>query len=86
MAKRRPQSNANDTSAGQVPARSKPRRSSGERRSLVSSPSDAAGLAAAQPTEEEIRYRAYFRYLERGASEGDAFDDWLHAERELKKN
>jgi hypothetical protein len=41
---------------------------------------------AATPTEEEIRFRAYFRYLERGAGDGGAFDDWLLAERELKKN
>ena len=36
------------------------------------------------PTEEDIRMRAYHRYLERGAGDGMAFDDWLEAERELK--
>ena len=36
------------------------------------------------PTEEEIRVRAYHRYLERGAGDGLAFHDWLEAERELR--
>ena len=36
------------------------------------------------PSEEDIRMRAYHRYLERGAGDGMAFDDWLEAERELK--
>ena len=37
-----------------------------------------------EPSEEEIRMRAYRRYLERGGSDGLDFDDWLEAERELK--
>jgi hypothetical protein len=37
-----------------------------------------------EPSEEEIRIRAYRRYLERGRSHGQDFDDWLAAERELK--
>ncbi len=39
---------------------------------------------ASEPSEEEIRMRAYRRYLERGGSDGQDFDDWLEAERELK--
>jgi hypothetical protein len=42
-------------------------------------------MNASEPTEEEIRHRAYLRFLERGASHGDDFNDWLEAERELKK-
>ena len=38
-----------------------------------------------EPSEEEIRMRAYRRYLERGGVDGLDFDDWLEAERELKK-
>jgi len=38
-----------------------------------------------EPSEEEIRIRAYRRYLERGRSDGQDFDDWLAAERELKQ-
>jgi hypothetical protein len=40
---------------------------------------------ASEPSEEEIRIRAYRRYLERGGSDGQDFDDWLEAERELKQ-
>jgi hypothetical protein len=36
------------------------------------------------PSEDDIRLRAYHRYLERGGVPGMAFDDWLEAERELK--
>lgn len=35
------------------------------------------------PTHEEIALRAYEIYLERGGSPGDAFQDWMRAEREL---
>ena len=37
-----------------------------------------------EPSEEEIRLRAYHRYLERGGGHGSHFDDWLAAERDLK--
>jgi len=37
-----------------------------------------------KPSEEEIRVRAYHRFLERGSGPGRAFDDWLDAEKELK--
>ena len=42
-------------------------------------------LAGNEPTEEEIRHRAYLRFLERGGGHGNDFDDWLHAERELRQ-
>ena len=37
------------------------------------------------PTEDEIRVRAYHRYLERGGGHGMHFDDWLEAKRELRE-
>ena len=40
---------------------------------------------ASEPSAEEIRMRAYRRYLERGGADGQDFDDWLEAERELKQ-
>ena len=43
-----------------------------------------ADSMASEPSEEEIRMRAYRRYLERGGGHGLDFDDWLQAERELK--
>ncbi|HZP47662.1 MAG TPA: DUF2934 domain-containing protein [Vicinamibacterales bacterium] len=45
---------------------------------------DEVSAADTGPTEEEIRERAYHRYLERGAGHGQDFDDWLEAERELR--
>ncbi len=39
---------------------------------------------ASEPSEEDIRMRAYHRYLERGGRDGMDFDDWLQAERELR--
>ena len=38
------------------------------------------------PTREEIELRAYEIYLERGGKEGNAFDDWLAAEKELSES
>jgi Protein of unknown function (DUF2934) len=40
---------------------------------------------SAGPTEDEIRFRAYQHYLERGGWHGADFDDWLQAERELRR-
>jgi hypothetical protein len=77
MAKRRPQSTANDSSTVAAAPKPKASRATAPRRSLATAP---------EPTEEAIRQRAYLRYLERGANDGDAFDDWLYAERELKKS
>jgi DUF2934 family protein len=36
------------------------------------------------PTEDEIRLRAYHRYLERGGEHGADFDDWVEAEKDLR--
>ena len=84
MAKRRPQSTANDSSAVAATPKPKASRAAAPRRSLATAPAPIE--TAAEPTEEAIRHRAYLRYLERGGNDGDAFDDWLYAERELKKN
>ena len=45
-----------------------------------------ASSMASEPSDEDIRIRAYHRYLERGGGDGQAFEDWLEAERELKTN
>jgi hypothetical protein len=39
---------------------------------------------SSEPSDEDIRMRAYQRYLERGGRDGMDFQDWLEAERELK--
>jgi hypothetical protein len=41
--------------------------------------------APGSPNEDEIRLRAYHRYLERGGGHGMDFEDWLEAERELRE-
>ena len=43
-------------------------------------------VPAPAPTEDDIRVRAYHRYLQRGGVPGGDFDDWLEAERDLKGN
>lgn len=37
-----------------------------------------------EPSEHDIRMRAYHRYLERGGGHGMEFQDWLDAEKDLK--
>jgi hypothetical protein len=65
-------------------------------REVQQAPGDAVAARAAfgtpaaseggQPTAEDIRRRAYEMYLERGASHGSDFDDWLKAEQELRES
>jgi hypothetical protein len=38
------------------------------------------------PAHEEIEFRAYQIYLDRGGEHGRDVEDWLQAERELLKN
>jgi hypothetical protein len=37
------------------------------------------------PTQDEIAIAAYFRHLNRGGNTGDELNDWIEAERELKR-
>jgi hypothetical protein len=43
-----------------------------------------ADPARNEPTQEEIRVRAYELYIARGGADGHAMDDWIQAERELR--
>jgi hypothetical protein len=43
----------------------------------------AAAPVMADPTDEQIRVRAYEIYLRRGGAPGDQFGDWLLAKSEL---
>src|SRR5437016_5115720 len=84
MAKRTtPRSDAEDAAAAAPP--SKPRRT---KATAGAPPSDTPAVQSDiprwTPSEEEIRHRAYERYLERGGGHGMDFEDWLDAERELK--
>ncbi len=42
-------------------------------------------LHAPSTLEEKIRLRAYELYEQRAGGEGSAFDDWLRAEAEIKR-
>jgi hypothetical protein len=72
-----------------APAAPKPKRARTAARK--SEPSDApreqepVGPSSVEPSVDDIRRRAYERYLERGGNHGMHFDDWLEAEKELKR-
>jgi hypothetical protein len=51
--------------------------------SLEALTSESTSMAS-EPSEHDIRLRAYQRYLERGGANGMAFDDWVEAERDLR--
>ena len=52
----------------------------------LSGVSDTTSMSmSSEPSDEDIRLRAYQRYLERGGGHGMDFEDWLEAERELKR-
>ena|SRR5436190_1763371 len=57
----------------------------GEQVQGESQPDVRSTSMGSEPSEEDIRLRAYHRYLERGGGHGRDYDDWLEAERELKK-
>jgi hypothetical protein len=40
---------------------------------------------ATVPNRDEIQERAYYRYVERGRADGNALDDWLTAETEMRR-
>lgn len=66
----------------------KPRKRHEGDSSISSSPSVATagdGSHGASPDPERVSMRAYELYLARGGSDGQAFDDWLTAERELSQ-
>jgi Protein of unknown function (DUF2934) len=50
-----------------------------------SSTESETGELATGPSEDQIRFRAYQHFLERGRLHGADFDDWLQAERELRR-
>src|SRR5436190_1070791 len=70
------------------PAQPKARRSRGTAGAPPAPEADMIGaqpgVQGSEPSEEDIRLRAYHRYLERGGGHGTDFEDWLEAERELK--
>jgi hypothetical protein len=47
--------------------------------------SSSDGAAAREPSYDEIATTAYHRYLDRGGRDGRDLDDWLEAERSLRR-
>jgi hypothetical protein len=45
---------------------------------------EVMGRPNGQPSEEDVRVRAYQRYLDRGATPGNDLQDWVEAEKELR--
>jgi hypothetical protein len=41
--------------------------------------------AESEPSYDQIAEAAYLRYLQRGGQDGQDFDDWVEAERSLRK-
>lgn len=89
MAKRpTSRSKPSDPAAPAASAEAKPkrvRRAPIAQSSASADESSADDRRSAEPTADDIRRRAYERYLERGGDHGQHFDDWLEAEKELRK-
>lgn len=51
----------------------------------IGKPRENVREARMNPTEDEIRQRAYEIFQARGGEPGHGVDDWLQAERELKQ-
>ena len=98
MAKRPARSQSNDASA---PAPAQPKARAQRAKTAVPGGPETIGAypgvegveqhadsrsMGSEPSEEDIRMRAYQRYLQRGGNHGTDFEDWLEAERELKRS
>lgn len=64
--------------APEIPAR--------EMQSMTAMGTTSPPVTPARPLDEEIRERAYRRYLSRGGTDGLADEDWFEAERELTRS
>jgi len=42
--------------------------------------------SAARPTDEDLKLAAYYRWLERGAPQGDSQEDWYEVENKWRDN
>ena len=64
---------------------SKPQRSASRETEATSTPDTISEARESLTRDEEIRFRAYEIFLERGEQEGNDLDDWLQAEREIER-
>lgn len=51
----------------------------------LAAPANVGGAENGSPSEAEIRVRAFEIYLRRGGEPGHEIEDWLQAERELRR-
>ncbi|MGE5245361.1 MAG: DUF2934 domain-containing protein [Betaproteobacteria bacterium] len=84
----RPDASPRANAAGAAPAPSdtfaaRPEPETGRPADLPDRPAESTSMAS-DPSNEDIRMRAYHLYLERGGRHGRDFDDWVRAERELR--
>ena len=85
MAKRpASQPKALDPAESPRPKAKRARKTAAAPASLGAAPTESIGKPDIEPTLDDIRRRAYERYLERGGRHGQHFDDWLEAEKELR--
>ena len=66
----------------------KPRKATASDETVVSvavQATEMSVLLQREPTDEQVRERAYHRYLERRGAHGSEYDDWLEARRDLLK-
>jgi len=66
-------------------ARARAPKTAANKKVAAGSPETTSLSMASEPSEEDIRLRAYHRYLERGGGHGMDFEDWLEAKRELRE-
>jgi DUF2934 family protein len=97
MAKRLSSSKADDAPSSRTRSARRPQappdfpEAPNEGGQIKQAPGDAVAMRtksesmASEPSEEDIRLRAYQVYLGRGGDDGSDFDDWLQAEKELRR-
>ena len=78
-----------ETAADAVPAKPRSRAKSAKPAAdtiVAPNITDTTSLSmASEPSDDDIRVRAYHRYLERGGGHGMDFEDWLQAKQDLLK-
>jgi hypothetical protein len=82
MAKRRIREMNESTPTTDLPMPPEPGDSADRAQDSERPVTDAMG---SEPSEEDIRMRAYHRFLHRGGEHGRHVDDWVEAEEELRR-
>jgi hypothetical protein len=78
------QETAHDLQTQNERLKSKKMETTGTKKQSVAAEEPVKQALRHEPSEEEIRNRAYEIYMARGGAPGDELEDWLQAERELR--